>query len=327
MGGGRRNPRHPPVHDLSAKADITGSLPRIHSPGRPRRCTLPAPQVEGRQATRVRIAGTAGGSPGGHAGAHRRHPRWKPRRPRGCASPAPQVEAREAAPVHIAGTAGGSPEGHAGAHCRHRRWKPGRPRRCTLSAPQVEARKAPRVHIAGHGRRKPVRPRRCALPARQTEAGPAPRCASVRIARHRRNGGRRDESAVLPLAQWGRILDSTLRTGYMRGRNAPGGTVDNRCGNPGTSRGKARGGVGTWSEWGEPGFSTGVIPRGGRWHRPLRGSELGWVRNGLYTVPTVSTTVTKIYIYFLVDTFPRGERGDQLQAMRGTEPYAIHDHA
>ena len=190
MGGGRRNPRHPPVHDLSAKADITGSLPRIHSPGRPRRCTLPAPQVEGRQATRVRIAGTAGGSPGGHAGAHRRHPRWKPRRPRGCASPAPQVEAREAAPVHIAGTAGGSPAGHAGAHrrppqveaqkatrvriagtaggspagragapCRHRRWKPGRPRGCTLPGTAGGSPSGPAGAHCRHGRRKPGQPR------------------------------------------------------------------------------------------------------------------------------------------------------------------------
>jgi hypothetical protein len=158
------------------------------------------------------------------------------------------------------------------------------PRGCTSSAPP--GKRLPR-HQTGSGgcrfsawpvggRQTSGRPAGAHLPPAPMHglAGGVPRVHIVHVASGTgpwsAGGGsvaERDESAVPWLAQWGRVLDSTLRTGYMRGGNAPGRGVDNRCGNPGTSCGEPRGGVGTWSGWGEPVFSTGVIPRGGRWCR------------------------------------------------------------
>src|SRR5687767_3302305 len=94
----------------------------------------------------------------------------------------------------------------------------------------------------------------------------------------------------------------------------------------GRSCGERAGGVGTWRGWGERGFPTAVLHTVQRRHRWLREKRMRRARKGVAHVPTPSTVITDLYISMGGRRPSRGEPGHP-QAIRGTEPYAIHDHA
>jgi hypothetical protein len=120
----------------------------------------------------------------------------------------------------------------------------------------------------------------------------------------------------------GTELDSVAQSPYMR----RGATWTTGVDSVGTSCGVRTWGVGTWTGWGQPGFPTHVVHTGGRARRWLRDRRMTRAGGGDVHVPTPSTVITDLYISMRVVRPPRGEPG-QPQAIRGTEPYAIHDHA